>query len=109
MCDYAQAEFRLDVTPKDSKSTIREHLTTIWEQTGFMPAELDLIPPSPTISYLLQYFYELCQSRQIGMTVNPLSFTEVDAWMRLSERPLEWWEIEVIKRLDVIWLKVQNE
>nr|DAR86794.1 MAG TPA: hypothetical protein [Caudoviricetes sp.] len=29
--------------------------------------------------------------------------------MRLSERPLAWWEIEVIKRLDVIWLKVQNE
>ena len=43
------------------------------------------------------------------MTVNPLSFTEIDAWMRLSERTLAWWEIEVIKRLDVIWLKVQNE
>ena len=74
-----------------------------------MPAELDLTPPSPTISYLLQFFHELCHSRQIGMTVNPLSFTEIDAWMRLSERTLAWWEIEVIKRLDVIWLKVQNE
>lgn len=74
-----------------------------------MPEELDLKPPSPAISYLLSHFYELCQARQIGMAANPLPYHEIDAWMKLTGKELLWWEIEVIKRLDVIWLKVQNE
>lgn len=107
--EFAQAEFNLDKRPKDSESTVREHLTAVWEQTGFKPSELDNKEPNPYVLYLLNDFYSLSQSRQYGMSSNAILYSEIESWLNLSQRKMEMWELEVIKRLDSIWLKVQNE
>lgn len=107
--EFAQAEFKLDKRPKDSESTVREHLTAIWEQTGIKPSELDNKEPNQYILSLLNDFYTLSSSRQCGMSLNPIQFSEIESWLRLSNRTLEMWEIEVIKKLDVIWLNIQTE
>ncbi|MDO9950715.1 hypothetical protein Q7404_09740 [Glaesserella parasuis] len=105
---YAKKEFELDKKPKDSNCTLREHLLVIQEQTGSVPEELENIEISPVISYLLGFFYELSLSRQSGMGLCPITYTEIEAWNRLFQRDLAVWEIKVIKQLDVIFLNVQN-
>jgi len=57
----------------------------------------------------LHYFYELSTSRQMGMAANAISFSEIWAWCQLKQIKLSAWELEVIKRLDLIWLNVQAE
>ncbi|TYG33319.1 hypothetical protein FW755_12395 [Lonepinella koalarum] len=107
--DFAKAEFALDKRPKDSKATNREHLTAIWQQTGVKPVELDNVPPSSAVHYLLDIFYRLSIARQMGMATNPILYSEILAWSNLTEWRLSQWEIDVIKQLDLIWLNTQNE
>lgn len=82
---------------------------SIWEQTQIKPIELDNPPPSIVVGYLLDYFFELSQARQMGMAVNPLSYADIDAWCRLTHTRLSQWELNVIKQLDLIWLTENNE
>jgi hypothetical protein len=39
---------------------------------------------------------------------NPISYTEIKAWKELTETPLLAWEVEAIKRVDVVYLGVMN-
>ena len=43
------------------------------------------------------------------MSLNPLSFSEIEAWFRLYRLKWEAWEIDVIKQLDLIYLNTQME
>ena len=61
------------------------------------------------MGYLLEYFYAVSCSRQCGMAANPITFSEILAWSQLTNTSLARWEIEVIKRLDVLWLNIQAE
>lgn len=45
----------------------------------------------------------------MGMSINPLLYSEIEAWCRLSDICLDKWELDVIKQLDVIWLNVQSK
>ena len=109
MLDYAKKEFELDKKPKDSDVSLRDHLMSIFDNTGFMPEELNNPEPSKAIDYLLEYFHQLSRTRQIGMALNPITFTEIEAWKRLFHIELAVWEIDVIKQLDLIYLSVQAE
>lgn len=59
------------------------------------------------IDYVWAYFLELSSTRPIGYN-GPLAITyqEIAAWKDLTETPLSPWEVEVIKRLDKIYMKV---
>jgi hypothetical protein len=61
-------------------------------------------PDFPLI-YLLVYYEELRQANPVGFTVQPLSFTEILAYMTLYKVPYDAFDIETIRRLDVVWLK----
>lgn len=39
---------------------------------------------------------------------NPIGYEQIKAWKELTETPLKAWEIEAIKRLDVVYLGVAN-
>jgi hypothetical protein len=39
---------------------------------------------------------------------NPIGYEQIKAWKELTETPLAAWEIEAIKRLDVVYLGVAN-
>lgn len=109
MLRYAQKEFELDKHPKESKATLRAHLLSLYEQTGEIPVELENEPPNEAVAYLLGYFQQLSTARQCGMSLNPLTFTEIEAWGRLYKMKLDSWEIDVIKQLDLIYLNTQME
>ena len=54
---------------------------------------------------------ELQQSRQsTGMGgFNPLTYTEIDAWARLSDREVSPWELGLLKQLDMLFLTNQSK
>ncbi|MDY4280865.1 MAG: hypothetical protein SOX56_07345 [[Pasteurella] mairii] len=109
MLDYAKFEFELDKKPKGSEATQRQHLQAIQDNTGITLAELDRSPPHGLVAYLLDYFYELSLSRQSGMGLSPILYAEIVAWCQLTHTCLARWELETIKRLDLLWLSVNAE
>lgn len=91
---------------KDTKATLREHFTSVYNQTGVMPPELaneKEVPPP--VRYIWQWFEELHTARGgSGFGPSPISFCEIDAWARLTGRLPEAWEVQVIKDIDVCYL-----
>ncbi|HHT7871385.1 phage tail assembly chaperone [Pasteurella multocida] len=106
---YAGQEFKLDKKPKESDSTLREHLQAIAEQTGTTPEELDNPEPNLAVQHLLVIFQQLSLSRQAGMVLNPITYSEIVAWSQLYQTRLSMWEIDVLKRIDLVFLNIQNE
>jgi len=39
----------------------------------------------------------------------PISYQEIDAWQRMTQNTLLPWEIEAVKRLDAVYLRVVNK
>lgn len=64
------------------------------------PAELPLF-----LEPLWQDFLNLNQSRQAGMAINPLTYSEIDAYARLTKTTFSKSEVLVIKQLDSLLLK----
>lgn len=61
----------------------------------------------PSLFYLFNWFIELSNGRTYNIGgPNPLAFTEIEAWKRLTDRLVDPWEVAVFKRLDSIWLEV---
>ena len=79
-------------------------------QTG---RKIEALEPPTNFPDLLSHvwfaFISLSNSRQAGMSgPNALSYTEIKAWKELTETPLKAWEVEAIKRLDVVYMGVMN-
>ena len=79
-----------------------------------MPEELEELTSVPCphlLRYLWKMFLELSGSRQRGHDGLPQAFTwqEIQGWMFCTKRRLDVWEIEVIKRLDVLFVNKQSE
>lgn len=108
MLNYAEQEFKLNKRPKDSDSTLKEHLIAIEAQTGITPEELNNPEPNLAVFHLFGIFQQLSLSRQSGMALNPISYGEIVAWTQLYQTPLAMWEIETLKRLDLIFLNTQH-
>jgi hypothetical protein len=53
-------------------------------------------------------FYELSAARPVGMAVGPIAFSEILAYNQLHNVGIVPWEVEAIKRLDIVWLRVRN-
>lgn len=88
---------------------MREHLQAIAEQTGITPEELNNPEPNLAVQHLLVVFQQLSLSRQAGMALNPITYGEIVAWSQLYHTRLAMWEIDVLKRLDLVFLNVQSE
>lgn len=43
-----------------------------------------------------------------GFGLNPISFTEIDAWQRLSGEMLRPWELRAIRRMDLVVIEHAN-
>lgn len=79
---------------------------------GRTPPELQelLEPPCPhPLIYLWRGFLEISSSRgSNGYGPSPISYTELDCWARLTRRKLTAFDVEVIMRLDSIYLSEQS-
>ena len=101
---YAEAEFRLS-DDQPNGGTLREHLQVAEDQTGETIAELHPDPPPRELTYLWTIFAELHSGRgNNGFGPLPLSYSEIDAWSRLTAQPLRPWEVAAIKRIDTAYI-----
>ncbi len=89
----------------------REHLTSLYRQTGVMPDELANAPQLPDgLDYLWRDFLELHSSRTPGFSApNRITFADIDAYQRVSGVTFEGWEVEAIRRADTAFLKHMAE
>lgn len=72
----------------------------------------DLINPAELPSFLIplwQDFLNLNLTRQAGMSINPITYTEIDAYSRLTNTKFSKFEVLVIKQLDALALKQFNK
>lgn len=109
MCKWAEHQFKLN-KPTESGATEREHLEQVERQTGRKIEALE--PPTEfpvLISHVWSAFCILSNSRSAGFSgPNPITYEQIKAWKELTETPLASWEVEAIKRLDVVYLGVAN-
>ena len=96
---------KLDKSEDDGISK-REHLQQVEKQTGVKPEELKG-PEFPIhLSYIWSAFFKLSGSRSAGFSsVNPLTYTEIKNYCDMMGEELTGWEIDVIKRLDIEYLR----
>lgn len=109
MCNWAEHSFKLN-KQTESGATEREHLEQVERQTGRRIEALE--PPTDfpiLISHIWSAFIALSNSRTGGMSgPNAITYSDIKAWKELTETPLKAWEVEAIKRLDVVYLGVAN-
>ena len=59
------------------------------------------------LEYLWGFFLELSATRPQGYSGPlPITYSEIKAWLDLTDNTLASWEVEVIKKLDRLYLKV---
>jgi len=106
---WAEHEFHLNV-PDDNGITQREHLEQVEKQIGHPPKELvNPYDPPSLLMHVWSAFCNLSLARTAGLNgPNPITYQEIESWMRLTGTPLEPYEIEMVKRLDGVFIKVNN-
>lgn len=89
---------------------MRKHLQAVQAQTGVMPVEL-VTPPVPAVlTYLLEHFAELTAARSNGFGApQPISWSDMAAWARLTGLRLWPWEAQALRALDLVWLSTWSE
>jgi hypothetical protein len=78
-------------------------------QTGKRLAQLEQPDFPEHLKHVWNYFQELCGARQVGMALNPLSYSEMAAWDNLTGAGVTPKEVQIIKALDNIFLAHQNK
>lgn len=96
------------------KATERDHLEQVAKQLGTQLVEVEKANANaifPDVaSHLWATFIELHDGRTYGMSgPNPISYDIIKAWCDLSGIDLSYWEVEIIKSLDNLWIKTMNE
>jgi hypothetical protein len=76
--------------------------------TGITPQELTTVEVSHIIMYLWEWFLDLNSTRQSGMGMNAISYSEICAWCELTGNRPSPYEIRVIKLLDRVYLEHYN-
>lgn len=94
---------------KDGTS-LRSQYESVQRQTGKTPKVLAEIPEMPqALVYLWIWFCELDAARGgNGFGLNPLSYAEIQAWSTLMRVKLAPWEVEALKRVDSVRIRVSN-
>ena len=59
--------------------------------------------------YLMEWVYQLHQSRSMGMAMNPISYMEIEAWSRLTRNRPQPWEVTALKAIDTAYLISIND
>ncbi|RKG68646.1 hypothetical protein D7V80_11650 [Corallococcus sp. CA054B] len=74
--------------------------------TGKPPPELLEAPPLPeALAHVWGWFAELSNARGAGaFTLNPISFSDMESWVRLSGHRPTSSEVQLLRRLDEAFL-----
>jgi hypothetical protein len=90
--------------------TEREHLEQVRKQTGYAPEGLENSTKFPNLlSHVWSFFLQLHQSRTMGFSgPNPITYSEMESWVNLTNNKLHPYDVGIIKRLDSLYMQVQN-
>ena len=102
---YAKDYFELGAEDDDDGTTVREALLAEWRNGGVEPARLAQVVELPLAGrYLWDYWKELHKRRARGWDASPLSWPEIEAWLRvtnsLTGRTVEAWEVAAVLEID---------
>lgn len=84
---------------------LRDHLEAAWRQKGYapdaMPAALRVPDIPAALAHVWEWFCELHGSRSgNGGGPNPIAFTEIEAWARVTGRLIQPRDVQAIMALD---------
>ena len=103
MLEFAEFNFKLN-TPDQNGTTQREHLEQVERQTGRRPIALE----GPDFPLLVSHIWSAFILLSNFSGPNPISYAEIKTWKELTETPLDAREVEAIKRLDAVYMRVMN-
>lgn len=85
-----------------NSGSLRDQLNSVWRQTGIKPKELEELKELPeSCNQVWKWFIDLNNSRYSnGFGVNPLSYSDIKAYIDLIGIDIEEWELHLIKRID---------
>jgi len=64
--------------------------------------------PEP-LTHIWSAFVALNKTRAQGFNgPNPITYSEIRAWKEVTQNPLHPWELEAVKLLDDIYIRVMN-
>ena len=108
MLEFAEFNFKLN-TPDKNGTTQRDHLEQVERQTGRRPTALEGPDFPMLVSHIWSAFILLSNTRSAGFSgPNPISYAEIKTWKELTETPLDAREVEAIKSLDQVYMRVMN-
>lgn len=79
---------------------------SVWRQTGVKPKELeDMLEFPQDMMQVWKFFIDLHNARSSnGFGVNPISYSDMYGYFKLIGIQPDDWEVETIRRLDIIAL-----
>ena len=108
MLSFAEHQFKLAKPNEDGKS-MREHLEQVEKQLGREIEELNGPRLPDILSSLWTYFLSINQGRSAGFSgPNSLSYTDIKAWCELTGTPLDAREVQTIKLLDSVYIRIMT-
>ena len=90
-------ELELAKVPVGSTTSLKNHLTQVWKQTGKKPFQLAAQPDFPD-DFLYIWKYYLAARGPVQ-----LSWSELNSWVSLTQTNLQGWEAELIKKIDDLY------
>lgn len=98
---YARSEFELSARQEDG-ATLREHLEAVAARSGKLPSQLANSAKLPDgCAPLWRIFLHLHGRRgSSGFGPSPISYSEIDAYQRVTRQELAAWEINAIIAAD---------
>lgn len=95
---------------QDDGCSLRDQLEAVQKQHGITPKELENQPELPeAFKFCWHDFIQLNSSRQSGMGMNPISYSEIAAYYELVGVDPEPWHVSIVKLFDNLCLRHHSE
>lgn len=93
LIDHCRAEAELEKPPKDGTGRIRDHLMSVWRQTGRKPKALQTPECPEELAYLWSHYCSIKRGQ-------PLTWSELAAWSQMTGIRLRGWESETLMQIE---------
>lgn len=90
-------------------ASVNDHLAVIAKRRG-KKVKREAPPPLPMqAERTWTAFVDLSGARQVGMTLQPITYSEIAAYQLVTRRRLTGWEVDQVRMLDDLYLKTVEE
>lgn len=80
------------------------------ERRASLEAQLECPPMPEALAYIWHAFCRLSARRgSNGFSINPITWPDIDAYVRHSKMPLAPWEVRIVEELDDLFRQEQGK